>query len=135
VSLPYISKTYGVEAHLAVGSDANVDNELRVALLQAAETLTPGRREGAAAKLILKLGSRPKSKPKTSGERRAFTLEWVNDPESKTIVDAIQQNQPSSLQQSRQPLRYRSENPKESSIAAVCRKRISRPSISPWRNW
>lgn len=44
-----------------------MDSGLRIALLQAAETMTPGRREGAAAKLILKLGSGLKSKGKPNG--------------------------------------------------------------------
>ena len=49
-------------------SDSNMDNGMRIALLQAAETLTAGRREGAAARLILKLGSGVKAKSRPSGE-------------------------------------------------------------------
>jgi hypothetical protein len=50
----------------SICSDTGLDNELRVGFLQAAEILTPGRREGAAAKLILKLGSGSKIRPKST---------------------------------------------------------------------
>jgi hypothetical protein len=61
-------------------SDIRSDNDLRVALLQAAEALTPGRREGAAAKLILKLGSSQRNKPKSHGEHNLFPM--GNSPKS-----------------------------------------------------
>lgn len=49
--------------------DANVDSALRMSFLQAAELYTPGRREGAAARLILKIGSGTvKSKPKVNAK-------------------------------------------------------------------
>lgn len=67
-AISFVSDIQVSRQPIYVHSDIRSDNDLRVALLQAAEALTPGRREGAAAKLILKLGSSHRNKLNSNGE-------------------------------------------------------------------